>query len=92
MIATATMTSKGQVTVPARVRRQLGVSKGDELVFVEEAGRFYVEKASIAAWHRAQAAFAGVAEELGLRDEQDVVDMIKQIRRERWEAARASDA
>lgn len=35
--ATATITSKGQVTVPARVREALHVSAGDELRF-EPAG------------------------------------------------------
>jgi AbrB family looped-hinge helix DNA binding protein len=91
MLATATVTSKGQVTVPIKVRQKLGVNQGDQIVFVEEGGRFYVENATVAAFRKAQAAFAGVAEELGLRTEQDVVDMIKEIRRERAGTSRASD-
>ncbi len=36
----STMTSKGQVTIPAEVRKQLGVKTGDKLTFViEEEGR-----------------------------------------------------
>ena len=42
---------------------------------------------SIAARRKAQASFAGEAERLGLRDEHDVVAMVKEIRRERWEEA-----
>ena len=37
----ATMTSKGQVTIPAMVRAALGVEAGDRLEFVQvEPGRF----------------------------------------------------
>ena len=38
---TATMTSKGQITIPAMVRAALGVEAGDRVEFVEvEPGRF----------------------------------------------------
>ena len=92
MIATATMTSKGQVTVPARIRRQYGLNTGDQIAFVEEAGRLYVANASYLALTRLQEAMEGEAERLGLRSEEDVVAMIKEIRRERWEEAHAGNA
>jgi len=38
MTMTAKITSKGQITVPQRVRRSLGVGAGDRLVFEERAG------------------------------------------------------
>ena len=34
-MATATVTSKGQITIPARVRTALGVDAGDRIEFVE---------------------------------------------------------
>ena len=38
---TATMTSKGQITIPAIVRATLGVESGDRVEFVQvEPGRF----------------------------------------------------
>lgn len=38
---TATITSKGQVTIPAMVRASLGVKAGDRVEFVQvETGRF----------------------------------------------------
>ncbi|MEO8937761.1 MAG: AbrB/MazE/SpoVT family DNA-binding domain-containing protein [Burkholderiaceae bacterium] len=40
-MAIATLTSKGQITVPAAVRNALGVTAGDRVEFVEVApGRF----------------------------------------------------
>ena len=40
-MSTATMTSKGQVTIPAAVRAKLGVDAGDRLEFIEVApGRY----------------------------------------------------
>ena len=40
-MTTATLTSKGQITIPADVRRTLGVQTGDRVEFVEiQPGRF----------------------------------------------------
>lgn len=42
-MTSATLTSKGQVTIPAKVRKALGVGTGDRIEFVEtEPGRFEV--------------------------------------------------
>lgn len=54
-MATAKVTSKGQITVPKEVRAKLGLAPGDELEFVEEGGRFVIRKRlrrspSIAIW------------------------------------------
>ncbi len=40
-MSTATMTSKGQITIPAVVRTALGVEAGDRVEFIQvEPGRF----------------------------------------------------
>ncbi|OGS64821.1 MAG: hypothetical protein A3K59_00665 [Euryarchaeota archaeon RBG_19FT_COMBO_69_17] len=36
MVEVATVTSKGQVTLPASIRKRLGLRKGSKLIFVEE--------------------------------------------------------
>lgn len=47
-MATATLTSKGQVTIPAIVRAGLGVGTGDRLEFIELApGRYEVVAATL---------------------------------------------
>jgi len=44
MNAVATVTSKGQVTLPASVRRALSIETGDRLLFVPVEGRVVVER------------------------------------------------
>ena len=79
----AKVTSKGQITIPIDIRRKLGVKEGDKILFVEEQGRVIMMNSSMDALRKAQAAFTGEAERLGLRDEQDVADLVSALRRER---------
>lgn len=41
------VTTKGQVTIPRSVREALGISPETEIEFVEDEGRFYIEKTGI---------------------------------------------
>lgn len=42
-MASATITSKGQITIPVRVREALGLGAGDRVEFVEiDKGRFAI--------------------------------------------------
>jgi AbrB family looped-hinge helix DNA binding protein len=46
-MSTATLTSKGQITIPAQVRRGLNVGTGDRVEFVQiEPGRYEVVAAT----------------------------------------------
>ena len=79
----AKITSKGQITIPLAIRRKLGVKEGDKVLFIQDGNKIIMMNASIAALLEAQEAFKGVAEEMGIKNEQDVVDMVKEIRAER---------
>jgi AbrB family looped-hinge helix DNA binding protein len=85
----AKITTRGQITIPVEIRKRLGVKDGDKVIFIEENGRIIMENAAMIALKNAQAAFAGEAERLGLKKEQDVVDMVKEVRREIWEERHA---
>ena len=78
----AKVTSKGQVTIPIEIRKKLGIKDGDKVLFMEEAGRIYMMNSSMDALREAQRAFAGEAERVGLRDDDDVMAMIKEFRKE----------
>jgi antitoxin PrlF len=46
-VASATLTSKGQVTIPVRVREALGLDAGDRVEFVEiDPGKFAIVAAT----------------------------------------------
>jgi len=46
-MSTATVTSKGQITIPAEVRSELGVSAGDRVEFIELGkGRYAIVPAT----------------------------------------------
>ena len=45
-MSTATVTSKGQITIPKRVREALGIETGDRVEFVEEEKGVYKVVAS----------------------------------------------
>lgn len=78
----AKVTSKGQVTIPVEIRRKLGIKNGDKVLFVEDSGRIYMMNSSMDVFREAQRAFAGEAERLGLKDGDDVMTMIKDLRKE----------
>lgn len=40
------ISSKGQITIPVSVRNKLHLETGDNVVFFEDDGRFYIENAS----------------------------------------------
>ncbi len=79
----AKVTSKGQITIPVDIRKKLGIREGDKILFVEERGHIIMLNSSMEALRTAQEAFAGEADRLGLTDEQDVVDLVSELRRER---------
>ncbi len=42
-IETSTVTSKGQLVIPARLRRRFGIKKGTLISFIEDDGRIIVQ-------------------------------------------------
>ena len=80
----AKVTSKGQVTIPIEIRKKLGVKNGDKILFVEEAGRIYMLNSSMDALREAQKEFFGESERVGLKDDDDIMKMIKELREESW--------
>jgi|BioPla2DNA2_1021312.scaffolds.fasta_scaffold17203_3 antitoxin PrlF len=78
----AKVMSKGQVTIPISVRRKLNLKEGDKLLFIEKDGNIVIANSAMVAIQNVQNAFEGEAERLGLETEQDVVDLVDEVRRE----------
>jgi len=81
----AKITSKGQITIPIDIRRRLNLKDGDKVVFIDDGEKIIFANAAKIAFLNMQKAFEGEAKRLGLKSEQDVVDIVKEIRKEIWE-------
>ncbi len=90
-MSVAKVTSQGQITIPADVRKKLGIRPGSKVIFIQDGDRVMMANATIEAFEQMQKAFAGEAERLGLKNEQDVVNLVKQVRAERREEAEHAD-
>ena len=77
----AKVSASGQITVPVEVRRQLGLKSGDKILFLQnQNGEIVVSNASAAAIRKAQAAFAGVSETMGISSEDDIQALVDEVR------------
>lgn len=77
----AKISANGQITVPIEIRRLLGLKSGDKMLFFQKQnGEVVVCNASAQAIRRAQSAFVGVAETLGISDEDDVQALVDEVR------------
>jgi len=78
----AKVMSKGQVTIPINIRKKLNLKEGDKVVFIEKDGNMIIANSAMIALNKIQESFEGEAERLGLETEEDVVDLVKEVRRE----------
>jgi AbrB family looped-hinge helix DNA binding protein len=88
---TAKVMAKGQITIPKALRVALHLDEGNNVTIVQQGDKLILENSAnqaMAALRELQEAMKGEAERLGLRNEDDVVAMIKEVRRDRARAAR----
>ncbi len=81
-IDSAKIMSKGQVTIPVDVRKALGVAEGDRISFVVDGNSVRIVNAAIFAMQMLQAELEGEAEKIGLKSDEDVAKLMKEIRNE----------
>lgn len=78
----AKVMSKGQITIPKDVRNVLGVSSGDRITFVVENGSVQIFNSAIYAMKMFQKQMYGEAKSKGLSKEEDIMALVKEIRKE----------
>ena len=77
----AKVSANGQITVPIEIRRKLRLKSGDKILFIQNPnGEIIVTNASDAAIRKAQAAFTGAAETMGVSNEDDVQALVDDLR------------
>ena len=78
----ARVMSKGQVTIPKKVRAALGIDTGDRVTFIVDGGNVRVVNSAIYALQRFQEQMKGEAAKAGFFSEDDVAEWITNSRRE----------
>jgi AbrB family looped-hinge helix DNA binding protein len=76
----ATVTSKGQITIPVSIRKELRLKEGSKVLFFNNGKDIVIQNSTAMALERAQERFADQAAALGLETDEDVVRMIKEFR------------
>jgi AbrB family looped-hinge helix DNA binding protein len=77
----ARVSSNGQITVPIEIRRLLKLKEGDKVLFLRrDNGEIVIGNASENAILKAQDAMRGVAEQMGVADEEDVQALVDETR------------
>jgi len=78
IVETAKVLPKGQITLPKDFREILGVGPGDRVVLVSVDGEVVMMNPAIFALKAIQKKMEGRAEAAGIRDEDDVVKLIRE--------------
>ena len=77
----AKISVNGQITVPEQIRRLLGLKSGDKILFLQKQnGEIVVSNASAVAIRKAQTAFSGAAEAMGVSSEDDIQALVDEVR------------
>ena len=77
----AKISANGQITLPVEIRRSLGLKSGDKVLFLQnQNGDIILTNASSQAIRKAQAAFSGAAEAMGVSSEDDIQALVDELR------------
>lgn len=77
----AKVSSRGRITVPAEIRRMLNLKYGDKIMFIQSYnGEIILSNASGKAIRKAQEAFVGAAEDMGVHSEDEVQLLVDELR------------
>ena len=87
----AKVMSKGQVTIPISIRKKLNLREGDKVIFMEQGGNIIMVNSAMVALQKIQHSFEGEAERAGLETEEDVVDLVNEIRKESYMKKQGTD-
>ena len=79
----AKVMSKGQITIPKDVRQILGVNTGDRITFIVEGTTVRIINSALYAMEILQSQMVGEAANAGINSEDDVVNLLKDLRAER---------
>ena len=82
LVDNAKVMAKGQITLPKDIRDALGVKTGDRVALISQDNQVIMMNAAVYAMKMLQTSMKGEAEKAGLRSDEDVVALIREMRSE----------
>ena len=79
---TVKVMSKGQITLPVDIRKNMGLSTGDRVALIYDNDRVIMMNPAIYAMEMLQKEMEGEAEKAGLTMEEDIINLCREIRAE----------
>jgi AbrB family looped-hinge helix DNA binding protein len=81
----AKVMAKGQVTIPKDVREALGIGTGDRVTFLVDGSNVRIINSALYAMELLQNQMAGEAQKACLKDDEDVIALVKNLHSEETE-------
>ena len=78
----AKVMAKGQITIPKDVRKALGVESGDRVSFIVEGNTVRIVNSAVYAMQMLQREMDGEGERAGLKTDDDVLELLREMRNE----------
>lgn len=82
IVDNAKVMSKGQITLPKEIREQLGIGTGDRVTLICDGDQVVMMNAAVYAMKMLQDGMMGEAAKTGLETEEDVDQLVREVREE----------
>jgi len=82
IIDTVKVMSKGQITLPKDIRSRRRLSTGDRVTLICEDDRVILMNSAVYAMKMLQKEMEGEAEKAGIRTDDDIMELVKDVRSE----------
>ena len=79
---TVKVMSKGQITLPVDIRKNMKLATGDRIAIIYENNRVIMMNAAIYAMETFQKEMEGEWEKAGIHNEDDIINLCREIRAE----------
>ena len=83
LVDNAKVMAKGQITLPKDIREALGIKTGDRVTLIRQDNQVIMMNSAIYAMKMLQTAMEGEAEKAGLRSDEDVAELVMEMRSEK---------
>ncbi len=82
LIVDTKVMSRGQITLPKEIRTKLGINTGDRVTLICEGEQVILMNPAVYAMKMLQIGMLREAEQVGLEIDEDVIDLVKEVRDE----------